>query len=633
VDLTLVYRIHYSAPLPIEQAATALLATGAVQYAEPDFVGQPRYVPNDPSVPQQYALTQIHATDAWNLQKGDSTVLIGIVDTGVDTDHPDLVGNLQRNYADPVNGLDDDNDGYVDNYLGWDFVGAFVNQPMGDNFAGGGPGTYHGTHVAGCASATTDNGIGVAGTGFRCRLLPIKCGADDNGGYVINGYPGLVYGADHGCDIINCSWGSLGFPDLGQDAINYATFNRGALVVTAAGNNGIPDPFSPAGFENVLTVGASGPNDVKASFSNYGVNTEVFAPGLQILSTTYNNNYNNNSGTSMAAPVASGAAGLVKAQFPTYTGEQVGQQLRMTCDNIDAQNPAYAGRMGRGRINVLRAISENPSAVRFLRKRFLDQTTGQPTPLFAGTTVRLVGDFKSFLKPTTGLTATLSTTSTSVLIQQGTVTLGSMATGQTITNSTQPFVFAIDAATGANQIVAFTITYHDQAGYDDVDQFEVIINPSYRDLTANLVHTTITSKGRIGFNDNRNIQGLGMVYRNQDNLIWEMGLMVGTGPTRVSNAVTRIGTYPPIPDDHFRPVGGPVRPVASPRADQELMGRMNDSGAGTAALPVNIRYRAFAWSAAPHDKYVIVTYTLHNPGPQPLTNLYAGLFADWDIGG
>lgn len=635
VDLSPIYRVRYAAPVAIDKAATALLSTGAVQYAEPDFLGRPRFTPNDPSAAQQYALAQIHALEAWDTQQGDTTVLIGIVDTGVDIDHPDLVNKFQRNYADPINGLDDDNDGYVDNNMGWDFAGAFLNQPVPDNNPGGLGGTYHGTHVAGIAGAETNNGIGVAGVGFKCRILPIKCGADDNGGFILNGYPALVYAADHGCDVINASWGAAGFPDLGQDAINYATFNRGALVVTAAGNNGWADPFSPAGFENVLTVGATGPGDVKAGFSNYGVNTEVFAPGLQIYSTIYNDGYNNNSGTSMASPVVSGAAGLVKAQFPTYTGEQVGQQLRMTCDNIDAQNPTLVGQMGRGRINVLRAITENPSAVRFLRKKFYDVNAlfTLVTPLFAGVEADLVGDFKSILKPTTGLAATLSCNSGLVSITQPTVTLGNLATGQVVNNFSNPFTLTVSPSAPADQVVQFTITYQDQNGYSDFEKFEAVLNPSYRDLDAGLLHTTITSKGRIGWNDNRWVQGRGLVYKNHDNLIYEMGLLVGTGPTQVSNTVVNRGNvYPPLADDHFRPVGGPVRPISVPGVTQTLTGLMNDAGAGPAALPVQVRYHAHAWANAPHDKYIIMRYTLRNPGPQPLTNVYAGLYADWDIG-
>ncbi len=629
VDLTTIYRAHYAAPVPVGKAAAALRATGAVRYAEPDFYGQLAYTPNDPQAGQQYTLSRIRALDGWDIQKGDSTVLIGIVDSGTEFTHPDLAANIQRNFADPINGLDDDQDGYTDNYHGWDFVGNFWNQPIGDNNPNGAS-SYHGTHVAGCASAVADNGRGVAGVGFRCRILPIKCAGDDNGGYISNGYAGIVYAADHGCDIINCSWGIFGFPDVGQDAIDYATFNRGALVVVAAGNNAVRDPFTPAAFENVLTVGATDQNDVKVGFSNYGPTVEVFAPGLQILSTLPNANYGNNSGTSMAAPVAAGAAGLVKAQFPTYSGEQVGQQLRMTCDNIDALNaPALAGLLGRGRINVLRALTETPSAVRFLRKRYLSGPGGAPVLLLAGGTALLTGDFRSILKPTTGLTATLTCASPLVSIAQPTLALGALGTGQTVTDA---FALTFSAATPADTRVLFTLTYQDAAGYADTERFEALLNPSFRDLTANRLHTTLGANGRIGFMDNISQNGLGLVYRERDNLLYEMGLMVGTDSTHVSNSVIYLAKYPQINDDHFRPVGGPVRVPAAPRADQELTVLMSDAGAGARALPVRVRAHAYQWAAAPHDRHIIVQYTLINPGAGPLTNLFAGLYTDWDIG-
>ncbi len=627
VDLTGIYRAHYAAPVAVAKAAAAVRATGTVRYAEPDFYGRVAYTPNDPQAAQQYALAQIHALDAWTTQRGDTAVVIGIVDTGVEYTHPDLAANIQRNFADPVNGVDDDNDGYVDNYWGWDFVGPFYNQPAGDNGPGGPP-VYHGTHVAGCASAVADNGLGVAGVGFKCRLLAVKCAGDNHGGYIINGYAGLVYAADHGADIINCSWGILGFPDLGQDAINYATFNRRALVVTAAGNNGVADPFSPAGFENVLTVGATGPGDIKSGFSNYGVSTEVFAPGQGILSTLPNATYGNNSGTSMAAPVAAGAAGLVKAQFPAYSGEQVGQQLRMTSDNIDAANaPALAGLLGRGRINVARALSENPSAVRFLSRQFLNNLTGLPSMLYPMMgTYALQGTFRSILKPTTGLTATLTCSSPTVSILSPPLALGNLSTGQSA-----PAQFTISVGPSSGDVPArFTITYQDQAGYQDVEMFEVLLSPSFLNLTANKLHTTVGSNARIGFIDNIAVQGLGLVYENRDNLLWELGLMIGVDSTRVPNSVIHLATYPQVNDNDFRILDGPVRPAPLPRADQELVQLLTTNPAS--GLPIAVRQRAQQWAAAPNDHHILLSYTIINNNPSPLTNVYVGLYADWDIG-
>ncbi len=638
VDLTLVYRVRYAAPVPLAEAVSRLRATGTLRYAEPEYRVQVAFTPNDPSYSQLAHLPQIHAPEAWDLEQGDTTVVVGIVDTGFDLNHPDLIRQWARNYADPVNGIDDDGDGYTDNFLGWDLAGPYLAQPSQDNGAGGGG--AHGSHVAGLAGAGVNNATGVAGVGYKCRLLPVKCGPDDNGGYIINAYPGVVYAADHRAAVINCSWGALGYPDVGQDAINYATFNRGALVVVAAGNNNSPNPFSPGGFENVLTVGAVDGNDVKAGFSNYGVNAEVFAPGVALLSTIPTSNYSLNSGTSMASPVASGAAALVKAHFRSASAEQVGQRLRMSCDNIDAQNnAALAGLLGRGRINARRALTEDPSAVRCLRKQvavgggaFQELLPGVTPPLFPGSTAQLVGDFKSILKPTTGLTATLTCLSATITIQQGVVTLGNLATGQVLTNTTQPFTFTVSPTAPIQQVVRFVITYTDQAGYQDTERFELLLNPSWRDLTVNRIATTLTSKGRIGFNDNVFAQGLGMNYRNQDNLISELGLLVGIDSTHVPNTVTRVYGYPPTADDHFAPTLL-ARPSATPRADADFVTVCTDAAApADVRIGLRIRTRALAWAAAARQQFVLFEYTLTNTNPQAVQNLYAGLFADWDIG-
>ena len=263
------------------------------------------------------------------------------------------------------------------------------------------------------------------------------------------------------------------------------------------------------------------------------------------------------------------------------------------------------------------------------RKRYLTGPGGAPTPLFAGASVLLTGDFRSILKPTTGLTATLTCASPLVSIAQPTVTLGTLGTGQTAVGQ---FGLSVGAVAPADTRVVFTITYQDAAGYQDFEKFEALLNPSFRDLTANRLHTSIGSNGRIGFIDNQAMQGLGLVYKNHDNLLWELGLLVGTDSAHVSNSIIRIASYPQVNDAHWQPLNGPVRPAPPPRADQELTGWPDDRGAGTAALPVQVRYHAQQWSAAPSDRHIFLRYTLRNPGPAPLSGLYAGLYADWDIG-
>ena len=148
-DLTLIYQVVYSNNLSVEEAANKLLSTNKLQYAEPKYINKLHLAVNDPLAPQQTFLTKINAYNGWNTSVGDTNVVIGIVDSGSDIDHPDLIGNIKINYADPVNGIDDDGDGYTDNFQGWD-MSENDNNPNVDN-------STHGSHVSGCAAASTDN--------------------------------------------------------------------------------------------------------------------------------------------------------------------------------------------------------------------------------------------------------------------------------------------------------------------------------------------------------------------------------------------------------------------------------------------------------------------------------------------
>ena len=307
---------------------------GIIAYAEPLIYPKLTYTPNDYNSSIQDFIGIINAPAAWNIEKGDTNVVIGILDTGTDWDHPDLVDNIKYNYNDPIDGTDNDADGYTDNYRGWD-LGVNDNDPTVQ-------GSNHGAHVSGCAAASTDNNTGVASPGFNCKFLPVKIA--DAQGNLIAGYEGITYAADHGCQIINCSWGSNSSSQMGQDVVNYATINTNSLVVAGAGNDNSDDNFYPASFDNVLSVGATSASDGKASFSNYGYTLDVSAPGINIYSTTYNNNYTMNSGTSMSSPIVAGCAGIVQSYFPNLTGIQVGEKLRVSADNINSLVSKYAPR-------------------------------------------------------------------------------------------------------------------------------------------------------------------------------------------------------------------------------------------------------------------------------------------------
>ena len=193
-DLSLIYSIRLPATVSIAEAISKIMASGTVVYAEPVYLNRMDYTPNDPQIASQYQNTKINLYNAWDVWKGDSNTVVGIVDSGTDWDHPDLAASIKYNYADPIDGSDNDNDGFIDNYRGWD-VSENDNDPMVVN-------SDHGSHVSGCAAAVVDNNTGVAGPAFRCKFLPVKVSLDASTSAIDNGYDGIVYAADHGANVI-----------------------------------------------------------------------------------------------------------------------------------------------------------------------------------------------------------------------------------------------------------------------------------------------------------------------------------------------------------------------------------------------------------------------------------------------
>ena len=366
------YIVEYAIGVDSYDMTQELMKNPEVEYAVPVFNRYTTdFTPNDPNISEQWHIDD-NVKKAWDITKGSADVVIAIVDSGTDWQHPDLLPNIYINPNEiPDNGIDDDNNGYIDDVNGWDFVGnltfqqAINRQWRPDNdpkpsFTS----NDHGTHVAGCASAATNNSVGVAAIGFNTTLMPIKCGSDNwnNGGTrgIFRGYEALMYAAENGADIINCSWGGPGYNPAEQEIIN-SIVDMGVLIVASAGNdsqNIDEASFFPTGYNNVLSVGSIQSNNRKSGFSNYGIRTKIYAPGSNIYATLPNNKYGNKSGTSMAGPVAAGLAALVKAIHPDWTPHQIMAQLRSTTDPIanvsNSDKPLYFGT-----INALKALQAN----------------------------------------------------------------------------------------------------------------------------------------------------------------------------------------------------------------------------------------------------------------------------------
>lgn len=349
-----------SAGQSMDAALAALKANPSVEYAEPNYVVSSFVIPNDTNFPRQYGLhntgqtggsndADIDAPEAWDITTGTDTI-IAVIDTGVDYNHPDLSANIWVNTAEIANnGIDDDRNGYVDDVRGWDFANNDAN-PMDDN--------RHGTHVAGIVGARGNNAVGVAGVNWSVRIMPLKFMTATGAGNTANAIRALQYAVRMGAKVSNNSWGGGARSQALFNAISAAN-NAGHLFVAAAGNTGANNdtsPSFPANFNlpNIISVTATDRFDRLPAFANTGpTNVDLAAPGVAILSTTPNNNYASLSGTSMAAPFVSGAAGLVLSVNPGISVSALKSALLDTVDPV----PALNGRvLTGGRLNAFNAV-------------------------------------------------------------------------------------------------------------------------------------------------------------------------------------------------------------------------------------------------------------------------------------
>ena len=474
-----------------------------------------------------------------------------------------------------------------------------------------------------------DNGVGIAGVGYNAKLLFTKHFADNQspGGsnYSSSTYEGVLYAATHGAKIINCSWGSYVRSAIAQDIITFVTLDLGCLVVAAGGNSNLEVPIYPAAYEHVLAIANTNSNDERAPFSNYGQYIDLTAPGVSILTTTFDDDYGTDSGTSLSAPQVSGAAALVWTLHPEWTPQQVAEQLRVSADEtIYLSNPDYLYKLGKGRLDVAQALALASPSVRAGKQDFLTDEGAMPQP---GDAARLIFDFTNYLQPTTALlTVTLSSTSPHVTITQNMATLGVIAEGATVRNDDSPFELLLSSTLPVDVDVPLLLTFSDE-DYNDFQLVSIVI-PTYFDIDENNILTSLTSSGRIGFGDvDAQRGGSGFVY-DEENLLFEMGLIMGTAETMIfSNVRGAIG----VVDNDFTATNGFTEFVPGERSYAEVKaGLRNDPDPQLASLVIG--YQSLVWNHDPYRDFVILEYKISNTTDQPVSDFYFGLFADWDIG-
>jgi thermitase len=366
------YLVRTKDSMALHSALWTLNKNEMIEYAEPNFIytiqGEPvDGMPNDPDFEKLWGLLNVGQKDPagrdgiagadinvvplWKEGiTGSRDIVVGVIDTGIDWNHPDLKANLYVNENEiPDNGIDDDGNGFIDDVHGWNFA-ANTNNSNDDH--------NHGTHCAGTIGGVGNNEIGVVGVAWNVRLMPIKFLRANGGGTLAAAVESIKYATLMGVDMTSNSWGGGGFSQALYDSIAEAR-DAGILFVAAAGNSNANNDVRPAypatyQIENIVSVAALDNRDLKASFSSFGKTTvHVAAPGVNVWSTVRNERYASYSGTSMATPHVAGVAALMMSHDSTLTFADIRKRLIATSTPIESMKDRV---VSNGRVNAYNAV-------------------------------------------------------------------------------------------------------------------------------------------------------------------------------------------------------------------------------------------------------------------------------------
>ncbi len=579
-----------------------------VIYAEPINRYQLLYVPSDPAnATNQAYLEQIKAYDAWDITRGDDDITIAIIDTGLDLDHEDLIGSLWTNDADPIDGIDNDLNGYTDDFHGYDFADGDSN-PDAD-------GSTHGARVGGIAGATTDNSIGISGVGFNTKIAALK-GFTTVGELGVNLFEGIMYAADNGMQIMNLSFGALTSPlQSEQDIINYAVLERDVVVVAASGNTDIDGKFYPASYDNVISAGSVEFDDTRSGFSTYNYSVDIMAPGASIYSTHSGDAYGSDSGTSYSSPMVAAAAALIRDRFPHLNAQQVMERVRVTADDIYGvgSNATYDGKLGLGRLNVLSAVSaSNPKSIRITA---FEPITPFGSSLFFGDTVTVGADLKNFLSQVNDAQITISSPDNNFTVIENTLFTGPLST---LEEDTLIFEIVLESTLAPETPIAIRLDYNDGA-YNDFQFLETETSPDYFHFGDDL-QLTIAGNGNLGFADASFFNGSGLTL-NGSSILDYIGVMLATSSSSVSDNI--ISDYSAQSREQDFSDFSYFKLYDHPVADHFSYSEFEDP-----IHSVIFEQSAFAMQNEP---YLILRYRLINNAASAISNLHFGYYADFDL--
>ncbi len=633
-DIRRIVEYQYTSEIDPMILADKLSKIPGIEYAEPRLIRQLSLTTDDP-IKNSYET--IHKfNEAWDITTGSSDVVIGIIDSGVNYLHSDMANKQWVNEGEiPENQIDDDGNGFVDDYLGWDFWEARSTIPVeadNDPFA---EHQDHGTHVAGIAAADANNTIGLAGTGFNSRYMAIKAGGIEDDPNTDNDESrgiafwdlAIEYGVLNGADVINMSFGGPGFSDFENDVIQFAV-NSGVIMVGASGNSFSSEAFYPAAYDGVLNVGSITGDQAISNFSNHGYTVDVFAVGSSIRSTGGfgTTGFVDKSGTSMASPVVAGLAGLLRAQFPDWSPRRIIHQIRSTSVPFTSTlDPLF---LGKGMIDAEAALTNLMPGISI---RSFNITDSQGTSLSVGESGIIDLRLRNFGETTGALTITLESLQEEITVTSEPISVGVL---ETDTNLEVELEFDIPQNYDLNNVPTFVIRFEDAGlNYTDYDvvQFD---NLSFGVMDANNITMSFSANGTIGVSDPSTASGgIGFIPEGNPNMLYEAGIMMAAGGNpffgtepEISNNVRGVGLY----DNDFDPNNAFV--VNSPGENATAQGTGTFSPNRFAELKgVSIRLNTFAFEDPEVENVVYSQYLIKNNTDEVIEDFYFGIFTDWDI--
>lgn len=559
-ELNRVHLVRYDADISPYTAAETIGSLPGVMYAEPEYRHSISAVPieevrkqsprppNDPlfSNDSENYMQLMEMTKAWDVVKGeDAEVVIAIVDSGTDWEHPDLLANLWTNPGEIAdNGIDDDENGFVDDLHGWSFSDDTNNsRPL--------QGNAHGTAVAGVAVAVADNGIGLAGTSWNAKFMPIDVACGPNTNWMCGTERGVLYAAMNGAHIINSSYGHYGYgPRRTADLSIRAALDLGSLVIASAMNAGVEmGGYNPRAYPaaHPETLGVCGTlYGIPRNVYNYGYAVDVCATGSRVQTTGLNNSYESWYGTSFAAPLVSGIAALVKTRFPEFTPVQIREQIRATADLglYQVHPPSFEGLLGRGYVNAYRAVTETGKvSIRMVEWEVTDRENAYC--LHPSEQINITATFESFLADAENVTIEFIAKSPHVVFPRGnTFSIGSLRSGEKTSID-----FSVMATTGLPYrsfiFIEPLIRISDGSVVSGSDAIELYID--YVELALHETATfsyTMAPEGNIGYTDTDVFteswqceETKGQMYLKGTAFVHEAGLLVGTDSVTVAGSV------------------------------------------------------------------------------------------------